>query len=94
MSVSTQEKRLDRIEEKIDKLSEAMVMLARAEERLIAMETKYALESKKLDKVLERVDNVEMQLEKSARVYDGINKVFWLLLTSIIGAASAWFLKV
>jgi len=34
----TQTSRLDRIEEKIDKLSDAMIALARAEERLIAIE--------------------------------------------------------
>ena len=36
------ESRLDRIESKIDKLSEAMITVARAEEKLISMEQKYA----------------------------------------------------
>ena len=38
MTRETQSQRLDRIEDKIDKLSDAMVSLARAEEKLIAIE--------------------------------------------------------
>ena len=34
MPATTQNQRLDRIEEKIDKLAEAMVSLARAEEKI------------------------------------------------------------
>ena len=38
---SNQSARLDRIEDKIDKLAEAMVAIARAEEKLSGMEQKY-----------------------------------------------------
>ena len=46
------EHRLDRIEDKLDKLSEAVVCLARMEERLVTI-------FHRLDKIETRVENVE-----------------------------------
>ena len=38
MAIETNETRLDRIEQKIDKLADAMISLARAEEKIIALQ--------------------------------------------------------
>ena len=47
MATETNETRLDRIESKIDKLADAMISLARAEEKIIALQ-----EERELLKVL------------------------------------------
>jgi nitrate reductase NapAB chaperone NapD len=38
VAIETNETRLDRIEQKIDKLADAMISLARAEEKIIALQ--------------------------------------------------------
>ena len=43
--------RLTRIEEKIDKLSEAMISIARAEEKLIAIETAHQNQYKRINRL-------------------------------------------
>ena len=47
--------RLDRIEEKIDKLTDAMVTIARAEEKLVNMEQKYSAQYDRMNKFSENL---------------------------------------
>ena len=55
----TQSQRLDRIEDKIDKLSDAMVSLARAEEKLIAIEKNNHSSLERMNRFSQKLDDIE-----------------------------------
>lgn len=84
----SQSQRLDRIEEKIDKLSEAMISLARAEEKLIAIERNNQSNYDRMNRFSQKLDNIEKQVDDNARTVSIINKVVYILA---IAAATTLF---
>lgn len=78
--------RLDRIESKIDKLSEAMITIARAEEKLVSMEQKYTAQYERLNRFSEKLDELERIVTKNAATVTTINKLFWIAIISMAGA--------
>jgi tetrahydromethanopterin S-methyltransferase subunit G len=80
----TQTQRLDRIEEKIDKLSDAMISLARAEEKLIAIEKNNHANFDRMNRFSQKLDDIEDKVIDNTRTINVITKMFWL----VIGAAS------
>lgn len=80
----TQTQRLDRIEEKIDKLSDAMISLARAEEKLIAIEKNNHANFDRMNRFSQKLDDIEDKVIDNTRTISVITKMFWL----VIGAAS------
>ena len=73
--------RLDRIEEKIDKLSDAMVSIARAEERIVAIEAdrhdhwnRMNSHSLKLDSHEEQLVRLNMSITKTTSILDIVNQ--------------------
>ena len=87
MARETQADRLDRIEEKIDKLSDAMISLARAEEKLIAIEKNNQNNFQRMNKFSQKLDDIEKKVDDNARTVAIINKVVYLITVAIIGAA-------
>lgn len=85
--------RLDRIEEKIDKLSDAMISLARAEERLISIETNNANQYERINKMSLKIDNLQSEVDKAKYTTSAISKLFWVILASISGTLAAVFIK-
>lgn len=85
--VESQNTRLDRIEEKIDKLSEAMISLARAEEKLIAMEQKYASQYDRMNRFSEKLDGIEKLVQDNSRTVSLIEK---LVGAAVLAAVGAW----
>lgn len=94
MAVESNQKRLDRIEEKIDKLSDAMISLARAEEKLIAIEKNNHANYDRMNKFSEKLDVIENKVEDNARTVGIINKVAVIVGTGVIGAIIKlfWFM--
>lgn len=92
MAGTTNETRLLRIEEKIDKLSDAMVSIARAEEKLVAMESKYAAQYDRMNAFSKKLDGIERKVDENAHTVQIINKLFWVAIVAISGAiaAQAW----
>jgi len=88
----TQTSRLDRIEEKIDKLSDAMIALARAEERLIAIEKNHHADVERMNRFSRKLDVIEDQVSDGARTIGVITKLFWLVIGSAAVAAATEFL--
>jgi tetrahydromethanopterin S-methyltransferase subunit G len=85
--------RLDRIEDKIDKLSVAMVSIARAEEKLIAIEQKYSAQYDRMNKFSGKLDDIEAKVTQNASTVMMINKVIGIAVVAIIGAlASQYFM--
>jgi archaellum component FlaC len=81
------ESRFDRLEQKIDKLTDAVTKIVRVEEqmasnnrRLDAIETRLNKHSEDINKVAELARNNE----RTAKVAD---KLFWLVAASIISTA-------
>ena len=82
MVKDTQTDRLDRIEIKLDKLSEAVVSLARAEEKIISMEK---FMHQQMDQILEmgkRLEGVEKRVTTNASTINIINKLFWIVMAA------------
>ena len=86
------QRRLDRIEEKIDKLSEFVVQLARVEEKIENLESSR-------DKMGERVGNLETNqlviknsLENHDKILSSLTRLFWAVVTTAAsGIAGAIF---
>lgn len=81
--------RLVRIEEKLDKMAEAMISLARAEEKLINMETKYNSQYDRMNKFSVKLDLIEKQTEAQAHSMGVINKLFWVVIVAVASAIAA-----
>jgi len=85
--------RLDRIEEKIDKMTEAVIALARAEERILKLdETTRMILQKMLDHD-DRLRKVEDIQHDNTATVKTIRSVVWTTVSAIITAAAgtiAW----
>ncbi len=85
--------RLDRIEEKIDKMSEAIISLARAEEKIHSLEEKTVTVWQsiddlhgKFDELEERIREAEVIVESSRQTISSIVKLGWIIVGAIITA--------
>jgi len=78
--------RLDRIEAKIDKLADAMVSVARSEEKLVNMEQKYAAQYDRMNKFSEKLDKLEKCVSENSATITTINKLFWIAIIAMAGA--------
>jgi hypothetical protein len=76
--------RLDRIEEKIDKLADAVVSIARAEEKLSGLEQLNIEQSRKLQDLDDRLRLVETKVHDVEGAVGVLNKIFWIALTALI----------
>ena len=91
MAVETQAKRLDRIELKIDKLADAMIALARAEEKLIAIEKNNHSNYDRMNKFSIKLDDIERKVNENAHTVGIINKVAWATTSILIGGIIKMF---
>lgn len=87
----TQAKRLDRIEEKIDKLSDAMISLARAEEKLIAIEKNNHANFERMNRFSQKLDAIEDKVNDNGHTVSVITKLFWIAIASSMAAMFTHF---
>ena len=78
--------RLDRLEEKIDKMSDVIISLARAEERIATMAEYGKQQGEQILTLINIVDRLEILVRENAQTVNVINKLFWIV---IAGAATA-----
>lgn len=90
-ATETQSKRLDRIEEKIDKLADAMVSLARTEEKILAMEQNHRNQYERMNRFSEKLDNIERKVNENAHIVNIISKIAYITSASVIGAIIKMF---
>ena len=69
----TQSARLDRIEDKIDKLSDAMVSLARAEEKLATLNGNYDNQFQRMNRFSEKLDQIEKKVDDNANTVRAVS---------------------
>ena len=85
----TNESRLDRIESKIDKLADAMISLARAEEKIIALQDDHDNMRERLNKLSIKLDEIQKAVDDNARTVGIINKVVYAAMVAAVGAYEA-----
>lgn len=78
-------KRLDRIEEKLDKVGEAIISLARMEERMITLFRRMDMYDQQQAALESRVSDIEVSNASNA----WIERVVWL----VIGAVVVYFIN-
>lgn len=79
--------RLDRIESKLDQLTEAMVAMARAEEKLAALKDDHDKTFERMNRFSRKLDEIEKKVDDNARVVQTISRLFWIIATVTIGVA-------
>lgn len=83
------EERLSRIEDKLDKMSEAITLLARMEERMVTLFKRMDKYDESHSKLVDRMGVVEKVTVQRGVVYTFLDKALWV----IIGAGFAYIVK-
>lgn len=87
--------RLDRIEEKIDKMADAIIALARAEEKISNLDETTRIILKRMVAQDERLRRVEQQQADAEGTLKTIKSIAWTFVSAIItalGGALIWML--
>jgi cobalamin biosynthesis protein CobD/CbiB len=82
----TTESRLGRIEEKLDRLADAMVSLARAEEKIEAMSGEHEKQYERINRLSVKIDDIEKIVLENQRTVNLISKLFWVVVVAAAGA--------
>jgi hypothetical protein len=83
--------RLDRIEEKIDKMADAIIALARAEEKISAQEESTRIILKRMVDQDDRLRMIERDLSHVEDTTRTVKSVVWTITTALIGSIVAAF---
>ena len=81
--------RLDRIEDKLDKLADAMVAMARAEEKLEALQNEHNKMYERVNRLSVKLDDIENGVQENSKTVQVINKLFWVAIIAASGAIAA-----
>lgn len=79
--------RLGRIETKLEDLSDAMISLARNEEKIIAMQNTLTNQTERLNRHSEKLDEVERICRENKQQLSLFGKLFWIIITVVIGSS-------
>ena len=80
--------RLDRIESKIDKMSDAIVSIARAEEKIATLTSFSKQQSEMIQHMTIRLDRLEAAVQANASTVNIINKIFWIIIAAAATAVT------
>lgn len=81
--------RLERIEIKLDQLAEAMVSLARAEEKILSIQKENAKTYERVNKLSEKIDDLTIKVEDNNRTINVIYKIFWVVISALVASVAA-----
>ena len=81
----TQDQRLEKIEQKIDRLADAVVSIARIEERVATVLKQNDRFFIRMDKMEERVDAVENKSNLNTRSFSFLERFLWVCVSSGVG---------
>ena len=79
--------RLDRIEGKVDKLADAIIQMARTEERLVSVFKRMDNTEATLKKLDNRLDDIERQAIARGQKIAFAERIFWMICTGAVGLA-------
>ena len=83
--VQREEQRLARIEDKIDKLSDAMINLARAEEKLINIDKSAQQHFERMNRFSQRMDDLEDEVKEQGKTVKVMQYIITLTATVFAG---------
>ena len=92
---SSEKTRLDRIEEKIDKMADAIIALARAEEKITNLDETTRIILKRMVAQEERLRHVEQQQADAEVTLKTVKSIAWTFVSAIItglGGAILWMI--
>jgi chromosome segregation ATPase len=81
--------RLDRIEAKLDQLTDAMIAMARAEEKLAGLKQDHDRSFERINRLSQKLDEIERKVDENAHTVQIINKLFWVTIVSVAGSIAA-----
>ena len=81
----SQDQRLEKIEQKIDRLADAVVSIARIEERVATVLKQNDRFFIRMDKMEERVDAVENSSNINTRSFSFVERFLWVCVSSGVG---------
>jgi len=90
----SQVSRLERIEEKLDRMSEAIVALARVEEKIADLETRRSESHERLNRISARLDCVETGQAAANSTLKTIEKAVWFIVAGGLTALGIEIAKV
>jgi len=85
----TQATRLNRIEEKIDKLSDAIITLARVEEKISDLETRRIESHERANRISANIDELDRKVTSLNEKVLVLNRVMWIVVASVVGTIFA-----
>ena len=85
--------RLDRIEQKIDKLSDAVVAIARAEEKLAGLQSDHSKLYDRMNRFSEKLDCIEASVTKNESAVKLINFLLGTIVVAVAGALATMWLN-
>lgn len=91
--IANEESRLDRIESKIDKLSDAVVAIARAEEKLAGLQGDHSKLYDRMNRFSEKLDYIEASVNKNESAVKLINFLLGTIVVAVAGALATMWLN-
>lgn len=85
----TTDQRLERIESKLDQLTDAMISLARAEEKIASLAEHQTNQTERLNRLSIKIDDIEKKVDENAHTVGIINKLVFAALVAAVGAIVA-----
>ena len=86
------ESRFDRLEQKIDKLTDAVTKIVRVEEQLISNNKRVDRLELRMDKTEDDFDSLADMMRSNASVSKFAERLFWIVVTAAISALF-WFMR-
>ena len=88
-----EDERLSRMETKIDKLSEAVVAMARMEERMITVFKRLDMSDDAWKKYDDRINEIERKALIRGQKIAFAERIFWMILTGAVGLCFVYLRK-
>lgn len=85
------EERLQRIEEKLDRLADVVVGMARVEEKIVDLETRRAEGHERLNRISSKMDDIDHHVISMRERMNVISKVMWLIGAGVVTALITHF---
>ena len=85
----TTDQRLERIENKLDQLTDAMISLARAEEKIASLAEHQTNQTERLNRLSVKIDDIEKKVDENAHTVGIINKLVLAAMVAAVGAIVA-----
>ena len=82
----TTDTRLTRIEEKLDRLADAMISIARAEEKIESLQEDHNKQYDRINKLSMKIDDIERIVRDNQRSVQFMHKLFWVVVVAAAGA--------